>query len=84
MPSVKNGSFFSLICVDIWASGSFWISTLMPILASDSFTKAAIGSAVEAWPTLKLNVVEKPSGMPAAFRYSLAFSRSSFTGCGIG
>ena len=34
----------------------------MPILASDSFTSAAIGSAVEAWPTLKLNVVEKPSG----------------------
>src|SRR5881392_3023247 len=74
MPSVKKGSFFSLICVDICASGSFWISTLMPILASDSFTRAAIGSAVEAWPTLKLNVVEKPAGMPDGFSTTFSFN----------
>src|SRR4029077_20554011 len=84
MPSVKKGSFFSLICVDICASGSFWMSTLMPILPSDSFTSAAIGSAVEAWPTLKLNVVEKPSAIPAAFMYAFALSRSSLIGCGNG
>ncbi len=84
MPSVKNGTFFSLTSVDICASGSFWISTLTPIFSSDSRISAAIGSAVAACPTLKLKVVEKPSGSPASARSVFALARSRLTGCATG
>ena len=56
----------------------------MPTLASDSLTRAAIGSAVAAAPTLKAKVVEKPLGKPASASSFLASAGSVLFGIGCG
>ena len=83
-PSVKKGILLSDSSVLNSASGFFWMSTLMPTLASDSFTSAAIGSAVAAWPAVKAKVVEKPSGKPASARSFLASAGSVLFGIACG